>query len=175
MRSPIVFPKAPCFNPICFEQSPPLLTYIGEPKWEALHLSIESTILGSLHSFNFFFFCDGPIKFTVFPKFSSWSPDTFPIASLFYLVLVCPKLESLVHKLKRWDIQEHICLYFVSEGPKRCFYWGVPLMFPKKIGVGPINVAPLKIKFLKKKLWAHPWTNQYESHYVPTLLGYLYI
>jgi hypothetical protein len=23
-----VFPIAPCFNPICFAQSPPLLTYI---------------------------------------------------------------------------------------------------------------------------------------------------
>jgi len=25
---PLVFPIAPCFNPICFAQSPPLLTYI---------------------------------------------------------------------------------------------------------------------------------------------------
>jgi len=31
---------------------PPLLTYIGGPKGEALHISIESSILGSLHSFN---------------------------------------------------------------------------------------------------------------------------
>jgi hypothetical protein len=29
---------------------------------EALHLSIESFILGSLCSFNILFFCDGPIK-----------------------------------------------------------------------------------------------------------------
>ncbi len=42
-----VFPIAPRFNPICFAQSPPLLTYIGGPKREALHLSIES--------FTFFF------------------------------------------------------------------------------------------------------------------------
>jgi len=34
-----------------------LLTYIVGPKEEALHFSIESFILGSLHSFNFFF-CD---------------------------------------------------------------------------------------------------------------------
>jgi len=46
------FPMAPRFNPICFAQSPPLLTYIGGPKGEALHLSIESSILGILHSFN---------------------------------------------------------------------------------------------------------------------------
>jgi hypothetical protein len=48
--SPRLFPIAPCFNPICFAQSPPLLTYIGGPKGEALHLSIESSIMGSLHS-----------------------------------------------------------------------------------------------------------------------------
>jgi hypothetical protein len=48
------FPLAPHFNPICFAQSPPLLTYIGAPKGEALHLSIESSILGTLHSLNFF-------------------------------------------------------------------------------------------------------------------------
>ncbi len=61
MCSPWVFPIAPCFNPICFAQSPPLLTYIGGPKGEALHLSIESSIFVSLHSFNFFL--PGPIKF----------------------------------------------------------------------------------------------------------------
>jgi hypothetical protein len=54
MCSPGVFPIAPCFNPICFAQSPPLLTYIAGPKGEVLHLSIESSILGSLHSFKFF-------------------------------------------------------------------------------------------------------------------------
>jgi hypothetical protein len=46
MCSPRVFPIAPRFNPICFAQSPPLLTYIGGPKPEALHLSMESSILG---------------------------------------------------------------------------------------------------------------------------------
>jgi hypothetical protein len=56
-----MFPIAPCFNPICFicfAQSPPLLTYRCGPKGEALHLSIESSILGSLHSFNFLFVMD---------------------------------------------------------------------------------------------------------------------
>ncbi len=56
-----VFPIAPCFNPICFAQSPPLLTYIGGPKGEALHLSIESSIFVSLHSFKKYL--PGPIKF----------------------------------------------------------------------------------------------------------------
>jgi len=54
MCSPNVFPIAPHFNPICFAQNPPLLTYIGGPKGEALHLSIESFVLGSLGSFNSF-------------------------------------------------------------------------------------------------------------------------
>jgi len=61
MCSSWVFPIAPCFNPICFAQSPPLLTYINGPKDEALHLSIESSIFVKLHSFNFFLL--GPIKF----------------------------------------------------------------------------------------------------------------
>ncbi len=39
---------------IFFCPNPPLFTYIGGPKGETLHLSIESSILGSLHSFNFF-------------------------------------------------------------------------------------------------------------------------
>jgi hypothetical protein len=51
---PRVFAMVPGFNPICFAQSPPLLTYVGGPKGEALCLSIESSILGSIHSFNFF-------------------------------------------------------------------------------------------------------------------------
>jgi len=41
---PWVFPIALDFKPICFAQSPPLLTFIGGPKGEAPHLSIESSI-----------------------------------------------------------------------------------------------------------------------------------
>ncbi len=47
--SPRVFPIAAHFNPICFAQSPPLLTYRGGPKGESFHLSIETSVLGSLH------------------------------------------------------------------------------------------------------------------------------
>ncbi len=61
MCSPWVFPIAPCFNPICFVQSPPFFTYIGGPKGEAFHLSIEFSIFVSFHSFNIFLL--GPIKF----------------------------------------------------------------------------------------------------------------
>jgi hypothetical protein len=56
-----MFPKGvPNSTSLCFAQSPPLLTYIGGPKGEALHLSIESSILGA--SVVSTFFCDGPIK-----------------------------------------------------------------------------------------------------------------
>jgi hypothetical protein len=50
MGSPKMFPIAPHPNPICFAQSPSLLTYIAGPKGEALHLSRESSIMGSLHN-----------------------------------------------------------------------------------------------------------------------------
>jgi hypothetical protein len=52
--SPRVFPITPRINPICFAQSPPLLTYIAWPKEKSLHLSIESSILRSFRSVNFF-------------------------------------------------------------------------------------------------------------------------
>ncbi len=45
-RFPSVFPIAPHFNPICFAQSPPLLTYIAGPKGMALHPSVESFYFG---------------------------------------------------------------------------------------------------------------------------------
>jgi hypothetical protein len=41
-------PNSFSLYPICFAQSPPLLTYIAGPKGEALHPSIESFILGEL-------------------------------------------------------------------------------------------------------------------------------
>jgi hypothetical protein len=47
-------PNSTHFNPICFAQSPPLLTYIGGPKGKAfLQIYVESFILGSLHNFSF--------------------------------------------------------------------------------------------------------------------------
>jgi hypothetical protein len=51
MCSPRVFLIASGFNPICFAQNPPHLTYIHEPKGKALHLAIESSILGELPEF----------------------------------------------------------------------------------------------------------------------------
>jgi hypothetical protein len=54
MGSPAVFPIAPHFNPTCFAQNFPLLTYVHGPKGKALYLPTESSILGNFHSFNFF-------------------------------------------------------------------------------------------------------------------------
>jgi hypothetical protein len=79
-----VFPIAPRFNPMCFARSSPLLTYIGGPKDEALHLSVESSILGSLHSFNFFvclFVFPGWAHFSnwlIAPKNKGWSCEAPP-------------------------------------------------------------------------------------------------
>jgi hypothetical protein len=54
MCSPRVFPIASRFNPICFAQSPPLLTYIGGSKDR--HSVFQSNLLfwEILHSFNSF-------------------------------------------------------------------------------------------------------------------------
>ncbi len=58
------------FNPICFAQSPPLLTNIAGPKGEALLCSIEFSILGSLHVPNGFLsdYQYVPYVPNVFPK-----------------------------------------------------------------------------------------------------------
>ncbi len=69
MCSSRVFPIAPCLNPICFAQSPPILTYIGGPKGEAHHLSIKSFILGGLCSFNFFVWWANQISWLQKKKF----------------------------------------------------------------------------------------------------------
>jgi hypothetical protein len=76
MCSPRVFPIAPGFNPTCFAQNPPLLTYIGGPKGEALHLFIESSILGG--SIVSTFFCDGRIKLAHCKKKRSWTCEASP-------------------------------------------------------------------------------------------------
>ncbi len=76
--SSMVFPITPHFNPICFAQSPPLLTYIPGPKGEALHLSLESPTLGSLHSFNFFL--NGPTKLAHCKK-RNWTYPAPPTAA----------------------------------------------------------------------------------------------
>jgi hypothetical protein len=56
-----------------------------------------------------------------------------------------PKVQLSCIKTEKVDHMEHIFLYFATDCPKRCFYWGVPKV-PKKIGDGPINMAPSKKK-----------------------------
>jgi hypothetical protein len=69
MCSPRVFPIAPCFNPICFAQSPPLLTYIAGPKEKTLDLSIESFIFGEALWFQFHYATDQSNWFIVKKKY----------------------------------------------------------------------------------------------------------
>ncbi len=87
-RFPLCFPRVfPIhFNPICFAQSPPLLTYIGGPKGKALHLSIESFILGSLHGCNFFLWWANQIGSllisTAHHLWPFWRPPWYQLKSL---------------------------------------------------------------------------------------------
>jgi hypothetical protein len=57
--------------------------------------------------------------------------------------MVCPKFNSHVYKLKRWNLGVHICFYFATRAPKRCFYW-VNAQCSQKIVDGPINMVPLE-------------------------------
>ncbi len=89
-----MFPKG-VPNPICFAQSPPFLTYIGGPKGEALfHLPIESSILGSLHSFNFFFFFggDGHLKKSLMPAWAGLTSLNY----FFRLPPLCQKFKYMI-------------------------------------------------------------------------------
>jgi hypothetical protein len=97
MCSPRVFPIAPCFNPICFAQSPPIFTYIGGPNDEAILLSIESSSLGASIVPTFIcFLVIGQWNWLIAPKKKSWSCEVpqvlklllkmFPIAPQFYAI-----------------------------------------------------------------------------------------
>jgi hypothetical protein len=76
-----------------------------------------------------------------FPQVLKLFPLTFPRAPQFYPLQFCPKFNSHVYNLTKWPIGEHICFYIGTGGPKRCLQWGVPNV-PRKIGDGPINMAP---------------------------------
>jgi len=77
MCSPKLFPIAPRLNPICFGQSPPLLTYIARPKGMVLYCSIESSDLGNLPSF--FFFVLWANQTGSFAKKKIWTCEAPPI------------------------------------------------------------------------------------------------
>jgi hypothetical protein len=61
------YPIVAHFNPICFAQSPLLLTYIGEPKWEALHLLFQGASIVSI------FFVMGQTNWLIAEKNKSWT------------------------------------------------------------------------------------------------------
>jgi len=78
MCSPRVFPIAPHFNPTCFAQSPPLLTYVGGPKGEALQLAKNRLFWGA--SIVSTLFCNGPIKLA--PKKNKVGLVSHPLTNL---------------------------------------------------------------------------------------------
>jgi hypothetical protein len=87
-------------------------------------------------------------------------PQDVPNSTWVLSHMVCPKFNSPIYKLKRWNPGVHICFYFASGSLKRCFYWG-HAQCSQKIADGPINMAPLKKK--KIKLWVYPRL-QYGPH-----------
>jgi len=94
-----------------------------------------------------------------FPKGSPSSqivPPDVPNSTSILPLMVCPKFNSDVCKLKMLPIEEHICFYFSTWGPKRYFCWGVPNV-PKNLVTGQ-SILPLPKN--KNKMWTHhPWTN----------------
>jgi hypothetical protein len=101
--------------------------------------------------FNFFFASCSHKVISKFPKDSPSSqvvPQSVPNITSAWSLMVCPKFNSHVYKLKRWGSlkggdhreKKHVCFYFATWGPQRCFYWEWP-------------------KF-QKNWW---WANQYDS------------
>jgi len=79
MCSPRVFPIAPCFNPICFAQSPPLENLYrwakgggGTPSFNRIFYFGGASIV------SIFVFCNGPIKRTHCKKKKSWTFEAPP-------------------------------------------------------------------------------------------------
>jgi hypothetical protein len=73
---------------------------------------------------DFWFFLLVP---NVFPSCSQGLPKCSSRCSQKHLCFILYGLREVqphVDKLKRWNLGEHICFYFATEGTKRCFYWG---------------------------------------------------
>jgi hypothetical protein len=105
----------------------------------------------------FFFFCWGRVGrgwigkgifvfFIVLNVFSSCShgvskkvPQDVPNFTSDLSLMVCPKFNNHVNKLKRWAMGESIIVSILQL--KRCFYLGVPNV-PNFFDDGPIHMAP---------------------------------
>jgi len=72
LQVPNGFPIAPHFNPICFVQIPPLLTYVG--RWHSIFLQNLLFCGASIVSI---FFCNGPMKLAHCKK-KSWTCEAPP-------------------------------------------------------------------------------------------------
>jgi len=67
-------------------------------------------------------------------------------------LMVCPKFNNHVNKVKRWAIGEHYCFYFAT---KEVLLFGSAQMFQIFLMMGQLIWLLKK----KKKLRAHPWIN----------------
>jgi hypothetical protein len=86
-----------------------------------------------------------PKRFSNSQTVPRWVPQDVPNSTWVLSHVVCPKFNSPVYKLKRWKSGVHICFYFATRDPKRCFYCR-HAQCCKKIVDRPINMAPKKIK-----------------------------
>jgi hypothetical protein len=79
------------------------------------------------------------------PHCSQVVPQNLACSTSFWFHMVCPKVKSLVYKVKRWPIGSLHLVLFCSWQSKELLRLG-SAQCPKKIGDGPINMALPKNK-----------------------------
>jgi hypothetical protein len=102
----------------------------------------------------------GEKDFLFFPLIPKYIPHDVPNGNTSVLShMVCPKFNSHVYKLQRWNLGASTFVSILQVGvQKRCFNWGMPNV-PKKLADGPINMAPLKKKMKKSCECTHELYN----------------
>ncbi len=127
---------------------------------------LEGSVCTHEQSSFLFFFSEGGRDRDKFPKCSQ-VPKLFvehsPRCSLLHLGLIpygLPKVQLPLYKLNKVKSRGAHLFLFCNCGSKEVLLLGACPMFPKKLLIGQ-SIWLLKNK--KRKLWAHPWSNQYES------------
>jgi len=137
---------------------------LSVPSWGDQFFSLTRGEGASFWVLPLFSMCSQPVIF----RFSKGSPSSQIVlpnvlnSTSISPLMVCPKFNSHVCKLKRLPIEEHICLYFSTWCPKKYFYWGVPNVL-KNLVMGQ-SILPLPKN--ENKMWAHPWTNTMAMHFI---------
>jgi hypothetical protein len=91
------------------------------------------------------------------PQVLKLLPKTFPIAPRFYPIWFARSSTLMYINWKGRPQGAHLFLF--------CNRWSKEVLLlksaqcSKKIGDGQTNMAPSKKQKLKRKVWAHPWTN----------------